>query len=178
MLAEPFLPQFASEWPSPDGDQLKGAIAAHFSWAVPTDQAIATICESSTGMVEIGAGCGYWAWLMRQAGLPVAAFDVAPPAFTWSRVDPGDERVAMYYPGHTLFLCWPPWNSDMAANALSLYRGNRVVYVGEWMGGSANTRFFAQLTSEFEGLKLVNIPQWHNRDDRLMVFRRRMPATP
>lgn len=172
----PFLLPSPMEWPSLEGDRFKTSVASHFSWAVPTQQAIAAIVSVSVGVVEVGAGSGYWAWLMRQAGLPVAAFDIKPPSFTWTRVDASDERAAAYFPSYTLFLCWPPWNTDMAANALRLYQGDHVAYVGEWMGGSGNFAFFSQLTSEFNMIGLINIPQWRNRDDRLMIFRRRSLA--
>lgn len=111
-----------------------------------------------------------------QAGIAVAAFDAGCFPFTWDEVGRADERAVLFYPDHTLFLCWPPWNSDMAYNALAWHRGDYVVYVGEWMGGCANRRFFTLLASTFEVIDVVNIPQWCNRDDRLMIFKRRNPS--
>jgi hypothetical protein len=170
------MPVSAAELLSPEWLKLKAAIAGHFAWAVPTEYAIQTVSKYSTRVVEIGAGSGYWAWMMRQAGIAVAAFDAGCFAFTWDEVARGDERAVLFYPDHTLFLCWPPWNSDMAYNALAWHRGDYVVYVGEWMGGCANRRFFTLLASAFEAIDLVNIPQWCNRDDRLMIFKRRNPS--
>jgi hypothetical protein len=169
---DPLVPVSAAELLSPEWLKLKAAIAGHFAWAVPTEEAIRVVLKYATNMVEIGAGSGYWAWMMRQVGIAVAAFDAAPPPFTWSKVDQCDERAVSYYPYHTLFVCWPPWNSDMAYNALACYQGNHFVYVGEWMGGSANPRFFGQLATMFELIDVVDIPPWQNRDDRLMIFRR------
>jgi hypothetical protein len=85
----------------------------------------------------------------------------------------GDERAIFSCPDHMLLLCWPPWQSDMARNALTCHRGEYFAYVGEWIGGCANLRFFAQLVATFEPVEQVNIPQWYNRDDSLMIFRRR-----
>ncbi|TXL71004.1 hypothetical protein FHP25_32200 [Vineibacter terrae] len=171
----PSAPLSASESAHADWLTWKSAIARHFAWAVPTDEAIATIARYATDVVEIGAGSGYWAWLMRQAGITVAAFDDEPPAFTWSDVAQGDERAILDRRDSTLFLCWPPWGTAMAVNALALHRGDYVIYVGEWMGGSADARFFALLAAQFEAIDGVAIPQWYNRDDRLFVFRRRDP---
>lgn len=64
----------------------------------------------------------------------------------------------------------------MAFNALARYRGDCCVYVGEWMGGSADERFFAALAGDFEAVGGAAIPRWYARDDRLVVFRRRVPA--
>lgn len=167
-MAPASLELFLPEWLT-----LKTAIARHFSWAVPTEAAIAAIRRHASDIVEVGAGSGYWAWLMRQAGIKVAAFDADPPSFTWSSVDKGDERVVNHYPRSTLFLCWPPWGSTMAANALDAYLGKCLIYVGEWPGGNADPRFFASLSARFALVDLVSLPQWYGRDDRLTVFRRR-----
>jgi hypothetical protein len=158
---------------APDWLAFTAAIARHFAWAVPTDEAIATIRKHSAGVVEVGAGSGYWAWLMRQAGVDVAAFDLDPPSFTWGEVNRGDERAAHDHPDKTLLLCWPPWGTGVASRALAAYGGEHVVYVGEWMGFNAEPNFFASLAWFFECIDSVEIPQWYMRDDRLMVFRRR-----
>lgn len=171
---DPSVPISAAELLSPQWLNLKAAIAGHFAWAVPTEQAVRTILKYSARVVEIGAGSGYWAWMMRQAGIKVVAFDANHAPFTWTELAQGDERAALFYPDHALFLCWPPWNSDMACNALTCHRGDYLVYAGEWMGGSANPRFFALLASTYDAVDVVNLPQWYNRDDRLMIFRRRM----
>jgi hypothetical protein len=170
---DPSLPISAAEMFSPDWLTLKAAIARHFSWAVPNEEAIMCVCKYATDVIEIGAGSGYWTWLMRQAGIAVAAFDVNPPPFTWSDVRRGDEHELFNNTMSTLFLCWPPWATVMAANSLAWHRGQYVVYVGEWMLGSADARFFALLTAKFEAIDTVRLPQWCLRDDRLIVFRRR-----
>ncbi|WP_315838118.1 hypothetical protein [Bradyrhizobium prioriisuperbiae] len=173
---DPQLPISTAELTSPEWLMLKAAIAGHFAWAVPTEDAIQAIREYTSSIVEIGAGSGYWTWMMRQAGLTVAAYDTIVPSFTWDEVEQGDERAVLSHPDHTLFLCWPPWASDMACNALAAHHGDYLIYVGEWMGGSANPGFFMQLASSFEPVRAVDIPQWYNRDDRLMIFRRRRPG--
>ncbi len=170
---DPTRPPSAAELLAPDWLGFKAAVARHFAWAVPTEEAIWAISKHTPGVVEIGAGSGYWTWLMRQAGIIVEAFDVDPPPFTWSEVRCGDERRVDDHPDKALFLCWPPWATGMAVDALAGYAGRQVVYVGEWMGGNAEPHFFARLVACFECIESVEIPQWAQRDDRLMVFRRR-----
>ena len=170
---DPVLPISAAELFSPDWLTLKAAIARHFAWAVPNEEAIACIRKYATHVIEIGAGSGYWAWLMRQAGIDVTAFDTDPPSFTWTEVRKGDERELLNHSNSTLLLCWPPWATDMAVNALSLYSGKHVIYIGEWMLGSAEARFFGLLVSRYEAINSVVIPQWCGRADGLIVFRRR-----
>jgi hypothetical protein len=170
---DPAAPPSSVETLSPEWLKLKMAIAGHFAWAVPTEEAVQTIAKYATRVVEIGAGSGYWAWMLRQAGVEVAAFDADPPVFTWHTIARDDERAIASCPDHMLLLCWPPWQSDMACNALTYHGGEYVAYVGEWMAGCANPRFFAQLVAAFNPVEQVNIPQWYNRDDSLMIFKRR-----
>ena len=115
---DPSVPPSTAAQLNPDWLAYTAATARYFAWAVPTDEAIAVIRKHAPGVVELGAGSGYWAWMMRQAGIDVAAFDLDPPPFTWSEVNRSDERAAYDHPGKALLLCWPPWATGMASRAL------------------------------------------------------------
>ena len=170
---DPALPPSAVETALPEWLVFKAAIAGHFAWAVPTEDAIAAIARHAAAVVEIGAGAGYWAWLLRQAGVEVAAFDIAPPAFTWTEVRVGGEAVARDYPGKALFLCWPPWGAGMATRALAAYAGQTVIYIGEWMGGAAEPSFFAGLNAGFACVEVGARAPRVNRGDRPRGVERR-----
>jgi SAM-dependent methyltransferase len=170
---KPGEPAAMGEHLFPEWLAFKTGVARHFSWAVPSSGALAAIGRRAEKILEVGAGSGYWAWLLRQAGLEVIAVDAAPLAFAWLPVAQADERAVASYAGDALFLCWPPWGSDMAFNALTLHRGPIVIFVGEWMGGTANARFFALLSSKFKLVERAAIPQWQGRDDWLFIFERR-----
>ncbi|GJP35479.1 hypothetical protein CLOM_g19996 [Closterium sp. NIES-68] len=51
-----------------------------YAWAVPTEAALAAIKSAAgeEGIVEVGAGTGYWAALLRRRGVDVAAYDWTP----------------------------------------------------------------------------------------------------
>jgi len=174
---DPSVPIGADELQLPGWLAWKAAVARHFAWAVPTEPAIATIRRHADRVLEIGAGSGYWAWLMRQGGIAVAAYDTSPPPSTWTEVRSGDASMASYDPADALFLCWPPWASDMAYEALARHRGDRFIFVGEWMGGCATPDFFRLLTARFEAIDSIALPQWYMRNDFLAVFRRRGRAS-
>ena len=126
-----------------------------YSWGVPTSEALDCIEEAvrsargggggggeggeaaaSAGVVEVGAGTGYWASLLRRRGIPVTAYDLHPchdaelnghhkllgrgnpPPFT-SVTRGGAEAVANNMVDgedededegsrRVLMLCWPP----------------------------------------------------------------------
>lgn len=105
---DPLTPPDSRELASADWLFVKAAIASHFSWAVPTSEAITTIRRHASAIVEIGCGSGYWAWMMAQAGISVVAYDAAVPAFTWHKVLPGNELAVLEHGQRTLFICWPP----------------------------------------------------------------------
>jgi hypothetical protein len=169
----PSVPPSAAELGMPGWLSLKSAIASHFSWAVPTDEAVNVIANHASSVIEIGCGSGYWAWLMQQAGIAVTAIDKTMPGFAWHQIDLGNEFESAKHPDKALFLCWPPSASTMADHAVASYAGSCIIYVGEWLGGSAEPGFFARLVRDFETVAIVPIPQWYMRTDSLMVFKRR-----
>ena len=148
-------------------------VRLRWSWAIPTRHAIATIVNHSpNGVVEIGAGTGYWARLLGDAGCPVAAYDINPPGGTGPRAD-GDKawharQEAFYpvaygmstsvqrHPDRTLLLCWPCYSDPMAYHALRQYEGDTLVYVGEGPGGCTGDDRFHKL--------LGGDPCWHYDD--------------
>jgi hypothetical protein len=170
-------------WGGPrDFDEELGAYRARYpmcrkyAWAIPSDAAIATIAALSP-IVEIGAGGGYWAKLLREAGADVVAYDVAPyknhwVEGRWSGVHNGGPQMVGRHPDRTLLLCWPPM-SEMAAEALKRYRGDTVAYIGEGAGGcTASDVFHARLERSFDCAETVAIPKWPGLHDYLTIWRR------
>ena len=130
-----------------------------YAWGVPSAEALQAIADASPhGVVEVGAGTGYWAHLLElEHGTSVSAFDVSPcqlgdingfhalanvgNVIPFANVSSGGAEVAALYPQRTLLLCWPPRESDgsgtgerdvamMACDALNHYTGETVAYVG------------------------------------------------
>ena len=157
-----------------------------YAWAVPNEEAI-NVLLSHQPLIEVGAGTGYWASLVRKKGGQVIATDVLPApskgnhwhalaGSAWTEVLPGDETVVRQYPGSTLFLSWPPETNRCAYNALKLYKGNVLIYVGEDAGGCTGTKeFHDTLAREWHLVKQVEIPQWPGVYDMLYVYARNKP---
>lgn len=156
------------------------------AWAVPDDEAIA-ICVKYSPLVEIGAGAGYWAALIEDAGGDIRAYDRAPlwgtrhnNFFRQDMVDyvrvwqGGPEKLrCKVNEDRTLFLCWPPYTDPMAANCLTHFP-RRVIYVGEGeYGCNADERFFKLLDDYYDELLVHDIPQWEGLHDRLYVYERK-----
>lgn len=154
------------------------------AWAVPTPEAIEMVCRfSPAGVVSMGAGLGYWEHFVQAEGVPVIAFDRLDYPNRWCagieylrfpvrRGEPPTLRNASSK--RTLLLCWPPHNSEMAADALKYYAGKTVVYVGEPAGRfCAEPGFFRALEAGFECVERVALPSWPSAEDDLSVWVKR-----
>jgi hypothetical protein len=155
-------------------------LVVKYAWAIPTGEAIAAIAAASpAGVVEIGAGTGYWAGLLRVAGVNVLAYDEAPydniqAQGKFSHVDLGGPEKAALWPSMTLFLCWPPYATPMALLCLDAYKGSTLAYVGEGAGGcNGDDSFHDTLSSEWTVETSVDLPQWDGIHDDLTIYRRK-----
>ena len=145
-----------------------------YSWAIPNKKALSTIADyASNGIIEIGAGNGYWAYCLTQKSIKVIAYDLKVSENPWHSVQRGDTLEASKHSDRTLFLCWPPYDEPMAADALRSYKGKTVIYVGEGYGGcTADDEFHKLLKAEWKKIKVVKIPQWNGIYDCLTIYQK------
>lgn len=105
---------------------------AKYAFAIPTDEALEQVVACSrAGVVEVGAGTGYWAHMLACRAVDVLAFDVEPapsrgsPWFAgtepWHPVQCADHGVAGRLPERTLLIAWPTKNDIWASVALEQY---------------------------------------------------------
>lgn len=156
-----------------------------YSFAIPTNEIINEIIKYSP-IIEIGAGSGYWAYLIKKHGGEIIAFDNSQRNrdwiehrkamfFTndWFNVGFGDEERVKYYPDHTLFLCWVGLGADYGTKALKNYKGKHLIYIGEGKGDCcANDKFFKYLNKHFVDKKYIEIPSWYGIHDYFTVYER------
>lgn len=165
-----------------------------YAWAVPDDVAIKLISEFSL-IIEIGAGIGYWANLIRDAGGDILAFDTEDNWETlkiagdyeviskktgididlghrWFDVQVGDENTIKQYSDRTLFLCWPPFQSEMGLNCLKNYSGEYFILVGEDVRASNNESSEAYLSTHFKKIIDHPIPKYGGITDSLKIYQR------
>ena len=143
-------------------DAARARLVAVYGFAVPTDEALEAVARASpAGVVEVGAGTGYWAHQLRERGVDVVAVDIEPApsarsewfagARPWHPVHRGDHGVAGAHPDRTLLLVWPTKDAIWAASAVERYHeagGRCVVYVGEPPGGRTGDAVFHALLGE------------------------------
>ncbi len=136
--------------------KMRSDLVMKYAFTIPYYELIAAIAASGP-IVEIGAGSGYWAWMLSQAGSDVVAIDrfspdeVTPWDFTgtnqwydetWYFVDEGEALSAGAWPERSLFLAWPLYADPMAYDALRAYEaagGKKVIFLGDVsMAGDEN----------------------------------------
>lgn len=163
-------------------------LVQQYSFGIPNEDALRAIQRwSANGVLEVGAGTGYWAKLLAELGVDVRACD---PVTTVYKNPEGVEALlepihfpvekrsgveALQEDGHsrTLLLCWPDIQ-DWPAQTLEAYQGGTVVYVGEGDGGhTGEQRFHKLLADWWERKEECAIPQWEGVYDYLMVFQRK-----
>jgi len=157
---------------------FRNLIASKYAWAIPNNEAIDEIVKYSP-IIEIGADIGYWASLISKAGADIVAFDNfsthQPEEKREKHFDVkfGDENEIKNHQERTLFLCWAPYENDMALNCIKNYKGKYFLYVGEGKSGCNGTdEFFEYLDKNFHIIKEINIPQWYGINDSFTVYER------
>jgi hypothetical protein len=158
-------------------------MCSSYSWGIctPGDIAWMTSVLGGQGVVECGAGTGYWAWQLRQAGVDVAAYDPNEAGVTngfarreWTTVLRDGHEASKHHSDRALFLCWPSYAQPWAAQSLACYTGDLLIFCGEGEGGcTADDDFFRQLETEWEeiGLCPAHLSYWGIHDE-LTAYRR------
>jgi hypothetical protein len=116
---------------SADPTQLYRYIARHYSFAVPNPEVLSLVARYSP-LIDVGAGNGYWAKRLEMIGADVIAVEpnphVANPVFPTICVD---YTEVSHYPERTLLMVWPTKNHSWGAEAIRLYTGSTVAYIGD-----------------------------------------------
>lgn len=174
-----------------------------YAWAIADPASLAFTAKwLAPRAVEIGAGVGYWAWQLSQLGIDMLAYDLFPPQQTGQNhyhsprtaydralkdevrsvffdVRAGNHQMAAAYPERTLFLCWPPYDDDMASLCLQAYQGKRLVFIGEDSGGcTADDAFFEALGKDWEEVAFHRPIQWFGMHDGITVYERKRSVPP
>jgi hypothetical protein len=176
-----------------------------YCWAVPDPDTLDVVAKwLGPKAIEIGAGTGYWAWQLSERGVDIVAYDAKPPDRVttnyWCSPRTGrygelvGELREVFFPlqkggpsmlarqahaDRTLFLCWPPYNEDMASLCLEHYQGERLVYLGESAGGcTGDAQFFEALERDWALVETHRPMQWDGIHDWVQVYERRRRLQP
>jgi hypothetical protein len=151
--------------------KLREAFICDYSFALPCQEALQIIKKYSP-IVEIGAGSGFWAYLLSKAGCDIIATDKNLDKIHNVHQIEASEAINKY-PTKNIFCCWPDYNDEWSSNFLNLVKNQIVIYIGEFRGCTANDKFHDLLDEAFELVEEFPIPQWYGIHDRLFVYKRK-----
>lgn len=169
-------------------DKFKEEFRHRYSYAIPSRAALDAVAHySPNGVVEIGAGNGYWKYLLEALGVKVRAIDRyllstnpfwgrrwASENRLWAMVNIGDVRnITKGNALRTLLLVWPPAEEAMANEALEAFMGDTAIYVGEWRAASGNNELHNLLKIGWELIDSIPMPTIFGFFDRMRIYKRR-----
>lgn len=158
-------------------------LVPEYSWAVPDQWALSAMLDTVDqfglkGIVEMGAGSGYWGSLLMAMGGNWVGLDRDPWTKTHAPVRQTEGTGALadsQWNDWMLFLCWPPYDTDMGLTALRAFKGKYLTYVGESKGGCTGCNdFHDELAENWLILTEVSIPQWNTIHDSLTIYVRKV----
>jgi hypothetical protein len=192
VINNPYMQEFLVARRHPDAVswEFQHRFTHKYSWSVPTDAALLAIKNfAPAGICEIGAGTGYWAKLLRELGVNVAAYDPNPVeeggnryhknVTSFTTMERGDVTAVSQHSDRVLMLCWPPkgWGehgSPMSHEALEQFAGDRLVYIGQGRGGVTGTEEFHQLLKrDWTCVKRTRLPHFKHIYNALHLYQRK-----
>ncbi len=191
-FAEPNLP------PTRDEKNLNAQLARyfkrHFSYAIPSQEAIQIICEFASGkkILEIGAGHGFWAKILEMSGVNIVATDnfqnfYADSDRCFLQVQNLDaiEAVRQNRDCDVLMIIDPPTFDEnymfthMARNSLQEFTGSSVILVAERRRHSSLDYFFwKQLRDKkiWKKISCTSLPNFFTKRNLVLYCYRRVKS--
>lgn len=174
------------EWYETNG---RTALVQRYAWSIPSPSTLLWMVEALDGrsVVEMGAGTGYWAWLLEQLGVDIVAYDEHPPLRGKNHWHCRDEQPGAQYVDirigtpetlanmgdRALFLSWPPYDTDMGAECLAAYPGDMLIEIGEGEWGCTGNDAFYEALGDWQEIDSGPMIQWSGMHDRITLWRRK-----
>ena len=175
-------------------DSSRDRVCHWSAFACPDNEALQlfiSFCEAveAKNVVELGAGTGYWARLIRKYSKTVKlrATDALPPRgqgieemrkmngyhgcfAPWTHIETLAAKKAGTIRCDVLLLVYPPPSDPMAMHALQSTKSPYCIYVGEFRGDTADAAFEIELFSQYICVKVKALPCWTNTADRISFW--------
>ena len=165
-------------WDAPEAGWC--TVRQHYGWGIPGAEAMQAILEAARPagrLVEVGAGCGYWAAVLASRGLDVLALDDRSwRADRWDRTwhpvaeRDGPEAVAAN-PGVPVLIVWEAGGAGM--RAVSAMEPGRLLIRAGSDAFTGDAAFNAACREMFDLVAEAPCTTCAGGDERVAVLRRR-----
>ena len=150
-------------------------VIPEFGFGLPSAEVLNFITKRSSGaLLEVGAGTGFWSFLLAKKGCNVLATD-------WNNGEYGLKRnrfknikssradkAVKALPMADLLMVWPCMDTWAFDSAKELASGRLLYYIGEGYGGcTADSEFHTYYEDEnvFEEVAHMCVPTWYGLND-------------
>ena len=170
-----------------DRTALRREYNSLFGFPIITSEAIRWISQMTAGipLLEIGAGNGYLASELINAGVNLIATDPHPPGAEDGHRIPmapvpsvdilpldGTQAIALH-PERDILWSWPDLNAEYTHQTLRDFKGRFLVYIGEDIyGNTGSPRFHHVLETDFVPVESFQIPTFPGLHDRIILHER------
>ena len=158
---------------------LRHEYVNNISWALISKEVIDTIPSfvMDNTILEVGSGYGLWAALLKLIGVKIIPTDlILEEDKVWCDIEKisAKKAVKKYDKCNCLMLCWPHFMNTVASDSIQGFKGNKIIYVGEGMGGcTADKKFFNIIEMDWFEVNRIKIPQWSYVHDELIFYCRK-----
>jgi hypothetical protein len=161
--------------------QNRKILQEKYAYTLPTREALDIIVKykvesGGRGFLELGAGKGYWAMLLKKMGCNIIATDVDTGWFTdnhrYTEIVQLDAiKATKQYPDRTLIIMYPHDKSTWPIEVLPWYKGEYIILV---MGdGCATEEFWGILSEEWEDEETIDLTHWPLFPTCMTVYKRK-----
>jgi len=148
------------------------------SWSIPSKKAIRRISDvipKTNTILSLGSGQGFWELIMKLSHINVIAtdpkdYDPSNPPFTPILKLNATDAVIAYPSCDALFINWPTYQASWAADALTIFTGSTVIYIGEDCTADDKFREIIDKNWNQEQYPLDN---WQGIHDKLFICHRK-----
>jgi len=161
----------------------------HFGCAVPTYEALhilSLVITGSDGILDMGSGNGYWAFMLRKLGLKVTAVDSLASEYRTLWISDTVKADGVKYlkqnkgcSGKVLLMVYPVVAGTYTKDIIQSYRGNTIVICGT-QNSNRYTSFHDRTAEEWfetemKGWELtfkIALPSFAGKDDGMLIWKK------
>lgn len=156
--------------------EVRDMFIEKFCWSIVTKETIKEMVDfiKDDIALEIGAGTGLYAYLLRNCGVQIIPTDVVQKRNSFLKIVQCEAVEAVNkFSAEILITIWPPCWSLMAYNSLKAFQGNKIIYIGEECGGcTGDDQFHELLRKEWRLVNKIQIPNWPMIRDFVWFYER------
>jgi len=148
-----------------------------YGWSIIDKETLELVKNYIIGKktLEINCGKGFWTFCLRTLGCDIVATDIIIQDSSWTTIEKLDAVSAVEKYNRecsVLFCCWPDYEKEYAYEAIRIFTGDTIIYIGEGKDGCCATdSFFEHLTQNYQKLEIENTLQsWPFVNDRLSIY--------